>query len=125
MRYCLALIVGIFIGLVSREKFGLPDAVVTCPDIQIPNCPAVPACPEHSTSNLDTCLKQITSLMQQNTNIMNDKESLSTSLSRCNAEIDYWQERYNTCDGIPPSTENNEENVSFDFSVEPVWNSGR
>lgn len=113
MRYCLALIVGIIIGVVSREKYGVPDAVVTCPDIRIPQCPASPACPEISSSNLDTCLKQIAGLMQQNANILDDKEGLASSLARCNSEIDFLQGRVNEPDPEP------QEPILFDFNLEP------
>lgn len=112
MRYCLVLIVGIIIGVVSREKYGVPDAVVTCPDIRIPQCPAAPSCPEinPSNSNLDTCLNQIAGLMQQNARILDDKEGLSSSLARCNSEIDFLQGHVN--ESTP------DEPVMFDFNLE-------
>lgn len=114
MRYSIALIVGVLVGLVLREQFGTPGAVVNCPELKIPQCPASPPCPSIDTNNqnLDTCLLQITALTKQNANILDDKESLAVSLARCNSEIDYWQGRVN---GGEPELEKNPESDESEF----------
>jgi hypothetical protein len=96
MKVFLALLIGILsgtvIGIFTERQ--LYSTSVSCPEI--PSCPLIPACPQFhiDQTSLNTCLKSVGSLVDKNNKITSEQADCSLSLTLCNSEALFWQQKY-------------------------------